>query len=172
MKVYQLSAIVFTVLLLTVGCKKDEEGAVNQCLNGKLDAGETDIDCGGSCGACPSTEYPYAGFSLYGQLLSMPSKQLIHSTNWSLQLANDTIDVHLNLGNSGATGTFSMNASGSEVIYDGLHYSILTSGTYSITQHNTTMHKMSGFFQGKFVRPGISGDTLRITNGSFEYIPY
>lgn len=172
MKGYQLSAIVFTVLLLTAGCNKDKEVTINPCLNGKLDAGEMAIDCGGNCGPCPSTEFPYAVFSVYGETVSMSSKQLVHSGNWSLQLANDSIDVQLNLGNSGTTGTFSMNPAGSEITYNGLHYSILTSGTYSITQHNTTTHKMSGFFHGKFVRPGIIGDTLRVTNGTFEYISY
>ncbi len=77
----------------------------------------------------------------------------------------------MNLGNDGSVGTYSMSPVGSAATYDGINYPTLASGVFSISQHNTVTNKMSGFFQGKFTR-GIVGDTLRIVNGFFEYLPY
>ncbi len=171
-----LSAILFTGLLLTVSCKKDKDPEINPCMNGQLDPGETQIDCGGSCGPCPSTEFPSAGFTvnLYGDSeteLSASIRELTVNGNWSLRVGNDSIDVRMNLGNSGMTGTFAMNPTGSYASYNGVNYPTLSSGIYTISAHNTTTEKMSGFFHAKFSR-GVIGDTLYITNGYFEYLPY
>lgn len=176
MQFRSLSAILFTGLLLTVSCKKEKDPEINPCMNGQLDAGETAIDCGGSCGPCPSTELPIAGFTvnLYGEdetELGASTKILTHPGDWKLQVGNDSIQVNLNLGNTGATGTFTMSAVGSTASYNGLNYPNLASGTYTISGHNTTTEKMSGFFHAKFSR-GVAGDTLYITDGYFEYLPY
>lgn len=167
----KLTAIVFTGVLLTAACKKDEDPEINPCMNGQLDAGETAIDCGGTCGPCPSTEYPDAGYMANGDLVS-PEDQILAYTsgNWNMLLQNDTAAVSVNLGNTGAVGTFPINPSGSYASLNGVNYPTLASGTYSISEHNTSTDKMSGFFQGKFVR--VPGDTLYITNGFFEYLPY
>jgi len=172
MHVHHLSAIVFTVLVLTVSCKKDEEQAIDVCLNGKLDAGETAIDCGGSCAPCPVTEYPYAGFSVNGTALSASVKEIDYSTVWSLHVANDSVTVQMNLGNNGTVGTYQMDPAGCSVVYNGVAYNTMTSGVYSLSSHNTTTHKLSGYFQGKFIRPAFPLDTLYISNGFFEHLAY
>ena len=172
MRVSNLSTIVFTVLVLTAACKKDDEPTINSCLNGQLDSGETAVDCGGACGPCPSTEFPSAGWNVYTTAISAETKQLTYTDRWMLHLANDSISMNLNLGNNGAVGTYTMDPAGSNVTYNGITYTNLTSGVFSISWHNTTTHKMSGFFHGKFIRPAVPGDTLRITNGFFEYLPY
>jgi hypothetical protein len=156
--------------VLTVACNKDEDPVINPCLNGQLDSGETAVDCGGNCGACPETEFPSAGFIANGVALTASTKQLTYNNGWTLNLATDSITLQLNLGNNGAVGTYAMSPVGSTSSIDGVNYSTLTNGTYSISAHNTTSGKLSGFFQGKFVR--IPGDTLYITNGYFHYLPY
>lgn len=166
----KLTAIVITGLVLTASCKKDEEPSIDPCLNGQLDAGETAIDCGGSCGPCPSTEYPYAGFTVNGTALIASSKQLTYNNGWTLNLTADSVTLQLNIGNDGSVGTYTMSPSGSMASLDGVNYNTLASGIYSISAHNPATEKLSGFFQGKFVR--VPGDTLYITNGFFEYLPY
>lgn len=166
----RLPVIVITGLVLTAGCNKEEEVTIDPCLNGQLDAGETAVDCGGSCGPCPVTDYPYAGFTAGGVTGIASVKQLSYNNGWTLNVATDSISLQLNLGNNGAVGTYTMSASGSSANVDGVNYNTLASGVFSISEHNTTTHKLSGFFQGKFVR--VPGDTLYVTNGFFEYLPY
>jgi hypothetical protein len=165
-----LATIVFTAGLLTVACKKDEEPTINPCMNGQLDPGETAIDCGGTCGDCPETEFPYAAFDANGDALTASIKQLTYNNGWRLNLTADSISLQLNLGNNGSVGTYTMPAAGSFAQVDGLNYPTLASGTYSISAHNLASEKLSGFFQAKFVR--IPGDTLYIANGVFEFLPY
>jgi len=172
MQFHHLSAIVFTVLVLTVSCKKDEEPTINPCLNGKLDSGETAIDCGGSCGPCATTDFPYASFSANGTSITAEIKQLAYASGWSLHVGNDSVSVQMNFGTNGAVGTYPMSATGCTATYNSVEFPTLASGYYTISQHNTTTHKMNGFFQGKFTRPGSTDDTLVITNGFFESLPY
>lgn len=161
---------VFTGLLVITACNKEEEPTINPCMNGQLDAGETAIDCGGNCGPCPETEYPYAGFTINGHAVTASTKQLSYNNGWSLYLATDSVTLQLNLGNDGSVGTYTMNSSGSTGSLDGVTYPTLHSGVYSISGHNLATEKLSGFFQGKFVR--AANDTLFITNGFFEFLPY
>ena len=166
----RFAAIVITGLLLTAACNKEEDPEINPCMNGQLDPGETAIDCGGNCGDCPDPEFPYAGFSFNGTATIASDKDLIYNNCWKLAVSNDSVSVQVNLGNDGSVGTYTMSASGSFASYDGLNYPTLVDGVYSISGHNPATQKLSGFFQGKFVR--IPGDTLFITNGFFEYLPY
>jgi hypothetical protein len=166
----KLTTIVITSLVLTVACKKDEDPVINPCLNGQLDPGETAIDCGGTCGACPETEVPSAGFVANGAAVTASIKQLTYNNGWTLNLTTDSLTLQLNLGNNGAVGTYTMSPGGSTSSLDGVNYPTLASGVYSISAHNMTTEKLSGFFQGKFVR--IPGDTLYITNGYFQHLPY
>lgn len=173
MQLYRLSTIVFTVLMLTVSCNKEEEPTINPCMNGKLDAGETAVDCGGSCGPCPATDYPYAGFKMNGVPISASVKQLTYADGWSLLVGNDTVSLYLNLGNDGSVNFYpTMNPSGCSAIWNGVTYSSLTSGTYTINQHNVTTQKLSGFFDGNFIRPDSPLDTIVIKDGYFGFLPY
>jgi hypothetical protein len=163
--------IVITGLLLTVACNKEEDPVINPCMNGQLDPGETAIDCGGTCGDCPDTEYPTAGFTFNGAYTTAPTKQLTHASDWKLYVATDTVSVQVNLGNDGSIGTNTqMSASGSYAFLNGVSYPTLVEGSSSITSHNLSTQKLSGFFQAKFVR--VPGDTLHITNGYFNYLHY
>lgn len=166
----KLAGIVITAGVLTAGCNKEEEPTINPCLNGQLDPGETAIDCGGTCGACPETEFPYAGFTADGATFTASTKQLTYNNGWILSVTADSISLQLDLGNNGSVGTYTMPAAGSTAQVDGVNYPTLASGTYSISAHNLSTEKLSGFFQGKFVR--VPGDTLYITNGFFEFLPY
>jgi len=166
----RFAAIVITGLLLTVACNKEEDPVINPCMNGQLDPGETAIDCGGTCGNCPDPEFPYAGFSYNNVATIASTKQLTYNNGWKLLVTNDSISVQVNLGNDGSIGTDTMSPSGCHASFNGLSYPTLAFGIYSISGHNTTTQKLSGFFQGKFVR--AAGDTLFITNGFFEYLPY
>jgi len=166
----KLTAIIITGIVLTAACSKKDDKEINTCLNGQHDPGETAVDCGGTCGACPQTEVPTAGFQINGDPVSAVTKTLTYTNGWSLYLATDTITLQLNLGNTAAVGTYPMPASGSFASMDGVNYPTLASGIYSISSLNTTDEKMSGFFQGKFVR--VPGDTLYITNGYFNHLAY
>jgi hypothetical protein len=105
-----------------------------------------------------------------GTAIIASSKQLTYTNGWILNLTTDSVTLQLNLGNNGSVGTYTMNPSGSASSLDGVNYNTLASGIYSISANNTATEKLSGFFQGKFVR--VPGDTLYITNGFFEYLPY
>lgn len=169
MKHRKLAAIVITGMLLTAACKK-KDPEIDPCLNGQLDAGETAVDCGGSCAPCPQTDYPHAGFTANGTARSASIHDLTYNNGWQLHAGTDSISLILNLGNDGTVGTYQMSPSGSSAVYNGTAYPTLATGIYSISEHNQTDEKLSGYFQGKFVR--VPGDTLYITNGYFEYLPY
>ncbi|MDH4473903.1 MAG: hypothetical protein QE487_14955 [Fluviicola sp.] len=158
-------------LVVMIACNKEEEPVINPCMNGQLDPGETAIDYGGTCGDCPDPEYPTAGFSFNGAYTSVSTKQLTYSNDWKLYVANDSVSVQVNLGNDGTVGTDTlMNASGSYAFLNGVSYPTLVEGSSSITSHNLSTQKLSGFFQATFVR--VPGDTLHITNGYFNFLHY
>ncbi len=83
--------LVFTIAFLVLGiysCEKETK--ITACDNGKKDNDETEIDCGGSCQACPDPAYfrcltnniPYVTSNLSGQKLT-PSIR-INANNGSL----------------------------------------------------------------------------------------
>jgi len=172
MQLHRIAAIVFTGLVLTAGCKKNDDVEINSCMNGQLDSGETAIDCGGNCGNCPDAEFPAAGFRIYGSTMPAETKQLTYTSGWKLHLNNDSVSVTVNLGNNGSVGTYNMSPADCSLTYNGISYPTLADGTYSISQHNTSTHKMSGFFDANFLSPTFPGDTLHVTNGFFEFLPY
>lgn len=93
------------------------------------------------------------------------------SGNWSLLMSNDSLSFQFPLGNTGTIGTFPLSSAGSYAAKNGVYYLNSSNGSYSISAHDTTNNKMSGFFQADFSRTGFN-DTLHVRNGQFEFLSY
>lgn len=158
------------MLLIFSACKEDEP--VDPCTNGFLDPGETAPDCGGDCPPCVINPITYLNMVVDGINTSMQNYAMDYNgTAWSLQLSNDSLNIQIGFGTTGAIGTEPIDPSGTYLYKNGTLYSGQTAGTYSISEHDTAEDLMSGFFQIKFFRPGFV-DTIRITNGQFENFAY
>jgi len=164
--------LVFPAILLIFSACKEEKPAKAPCENGFLDAGETGVDCGGNCPPCVPVEIPLLYIECNGIPVSMSSKSLTYSSgNWSLLISNDSLSFQFALGNTGTVGTFPLSSAGSYAAKNGVYYLNSSNGSYSISAHDTTNNKMSGFFQADFSRTGFS-DTLHVRNGQFEFLSY
>ena len=86
-------------------------------------------------------------------------------------MSNDTLDIQLDLGTNGDVGSYTMSPLNSNCDYYGINYPVLSDANFAINYHDTAANRMSGFFQAKFSRPGFV-DTVRITNGQFDYYVY
>jgi hypothetical protein len=167
-----LYLLVFPAILLIFSACKEEKPAKAPCENGFLDAGETGIDCGGNCPSCTPVEIPLLYVECNGGEVNMTSKSLTYSNgSWALLISNDTLSIQIALGNSGTIGTFPLIGGGSYATKNTQYYMNCSNGIYAISAHNTTTHKMSGFFQADFSRTGFN-DTLHVRNGQFEFLTY
>lgn len=163
-------AILAAMLLIFYGCKEDEP--VDPCTNGFLDPGETAPDCGGNCAPCSATPVTFLSLIVNGVNTSVLSKELVYNGNaWSLQLSNDSLNIQIGLGTTGAVGTEPINPAGTYLYKNGTQYAGQLDGTYTISEHDTSEDLMSGFFQIKFFRPGFV-DTIRISTSQFENLSY
>lgn len=166
----KLSIVLFTMLLI-FSCKKKDE-TVDTCQNGFIDAGEELPDCGGPCPPCETNYTSSLYVKLNGVSTTFTTKSLSYNgTNWILSMTNDSLDLQIDLGSNGAVGTYSISAINSNCDYFGINYPILSEGSCAINYHDTGAQRMSGFFSAKFSRPGFV-DTVRITNGQFDYFTY
>jgi len=162
--------ILSAMLLIFSACKEDEP--VDPCTNGFLDPGETAPDCGGNCPPCSTTPITFLNLMVNGvNTATLTSDLNYDGTSWSLQLANDSLNMQIAFGTTGAIGTEPILAAGSFCYLNGTQYLGQTDGTYTISDHDVSANLMSGFFQIKFFRPGFV-DTLHITNGQFENFEY
>ncbi len=162
--------VLATMLLFFSACKEDEP--VDPCTNGFLDPGEIQPDCGGNCTPCPSTVVSFLTMSVNGSETSMSTKTLAYDGNaWTLQLANDSLNIQLSLGTTGLIATEPITTAGTFCYRNGVEYTGQVDGIYSISDHDLSTDLMSGFFQIKFFRPGLM-DTLTISNGQFENFEY
>lgn len=162
--------ILSAMLLIFSACKEDE--SVDPCTNGFLDPGETAPDCGGDCPPCSTTPIQFLTVDVDGASTPMSNRELMYDGNsWSLQLSNDSLNIQIGYGTTGAIGTETIDPAGSYLYKNGTGYAGQIDGIYSISEHDSSADLMSGFFQIKFFRPGFV-DTIRITNGHFENLPY
>ncbi|MFN5417532.1 MAG: hypothetical protein ACK5B9_10785 [Flavobacteriia bacterium] len=161
-----INFLLLTVFFSLYSCK-EEEVKINPCANGQLDAGEEEIDCGGTCKAC--YKYAYMFVSYKDSLYSITNKSLINTgSNWILSGSFDTIQFNLNLGTTIDVGTSNINASNTSCMGGQLPYTFI-SGIMGISENNTLSRELSGNFEAYFKR-GI--DTIKLKAGQFEYLKY
>ena len=167
-----MKILYFIAMLTFFSACKEKDPVVDKCKNGFVDAGENGVDCGGNCPPCVPYEPTTAYAQCNGKSISFPTKSILYQNNsWSLSLSNDTLTLQINLGSNGAVGLYPMNSSGNFASNNGIYYPNGSHGNYSISAHNTTTRKMSGFFEMDFSRTGFT-DTLKIRNGQFEFVGY
>lgn len=158
------------MLLIFSACREDDP--VDLCTNGFLDPGETAPDCGGDCSPCSATPVSFLSMNVNGMSTVMSTKDLIYDGNaWSLQLANDSLNIQLSLGTTGAISTEPIGSFGTFCYKNGVQYIGQSNGIYSISDHDVSNDIMSGFFQITFFRPGLT-DSIHITGGQFENFQY
>jgi hypothetical protein len=163
--------VFFLLFFVFLACKEDEP-KVDKCKNGFKDAGEKNIDCGGICPDCPVTYTPYLTLKINQVETSFSNRLLDYSgSQWTLSCDNDSTAFQFNLGSNGSVGAYPMSPAGTTCTFKGQVYSIVTDGNFAIDSHDTSIKRMSGFFNVKFTKAGTT-DTLFITSGQFIDLPY
>ena len=104
--------------------------------------------------------------------VSMTGKSISHVGNdYFLNLSNDSITMQINLGADGNVGNFNILSNGTTCNYNFIDYPNINNGISAISLNDTENQLLSGFFQLDFYRTDFS-DTLHITEGQFDYLPY
>lgn len=107
--------------------------------------------------------------------MQFSQRTLVDAPSWILNFSNDTLAIRLNLGNGTASGVYAIEATFTEATMNGKAYDSVHEGLVVLADIDTANRRLSGFFEAKLVgyfSDSLLVDTLRITNGDFESIPY
>lgn len=152
--------IFLAYLVVLVACKKEDPA--NDC--------------------CPDISHEqeltlFASFDVNGVPTRFGSISLELHDDWILLLENDTLMIRLNLGDGDTLGYRSLKSDFSEARLHNVEYKVLGEGRLLFTEVDKENKRLSFFCQAKL---GMSEDaqwynpldTLTLTNGDFEYIPW
>jgi len=169
-----LLGVLFLVILgIFSTCKEEEEdpGPVATCSDGILNQGETQIDCGGPCPACPSitckvdgadwtSDYTSITAGFFGSVLQIQGGQSLNSSS-------------MLIGYMGlqATGDFPLEAA--KYTIGGVNYVMnkYPPGRIIFTDYNTTTKKITGTFEFD-AKDTLTGNTVSVTLGVFTNVDY
>lgn len=157
------------VMFLFLSCKKE-----HSCTDGVFSPDyEAKTDCGKTCPACFVSNVQeqhsiYATFN--GEKQGFNDFTLTKNAYWILYFHTDSIYVTLNLGMGQNVGNQPMVAAYSSATYGYTTYSTLVSGSVGFASFDTDNNEVTGIFNATFV--SSLNDTLRITSGVFENIPW
>lgn len=162
--------IPIAAILILFSCKEKEE--VDPCTNGFVDSGENGVDCGGNCPPCEPNYAASLSMSINLHNINFWGTTITYDgSDYILNVTNDSVAMTLNLGTDGTVGNFNVLQQGSLCTYHGIDYPLITTGTSAVSANDLQNHLLSGFFQVNFYRSGFT-DTVKITNGQFDYVPY
>ena len=161
--------IVFlSLFVFASGCKKTTDNTA-LCNNGVLDGGETEIDCGGPCTACP----PAATFTaklngLWFTATSTP-KTLYWTQNGpslSIRASNPITAISVGLFFSTPTINQAENLNSASVNYnDNYIIQPRDSSSITVTSIDTLRKTISGTF--RFTATAPPSNPMRVDSGTF-----
>jgi hypothetical protein len=173
MKQLNLFILGMLIIPLLFSCKEEEQS----CSDGVFTPDkEHELDCGGVCPPCPSTNpNPYSPILLCkinDSATIFQDYSLNKTPEWILNFSNDSIVASLNFGAGDSLGARSITVTNSGATLNFDAYSTLVSGTVLFSEINHTDNRLSGFFEAKFLSNTDPNDTLILTNGDFEDIAW
>lgn len=168
------AGLILVMVLVLFACKKEEEGS---CFDGQLSSGEIIVDCGGVCPPCNTDDGITEFFlvTINGVPMQFSQRTLTSTPSWIMNFTNDTLNVSLNFGNGIEPGSYPIEQLYSEALMNGNAYDYLHSGLVVLAEIDTINRILSGFYEANLVgyfSDSLLVDTLKITNGDFENIPY
>jgi hypothetical protein len=167
-------SIIFFILLSILACKKDEPA--DTCKNGFLDIGELGVDCGGKCPDCEKVYIPGLSIKLNGAAIPFENRSFTQENNfWYLKFWNDSIQVQVEIGEDIVVDSlYNINSINTFATIDGIIYPLkkpYPSSNVGIIENIVQDSRISGLFEIKLYRNGFT-DTMRITSGRFDDLPY
>lgn len=168
MKLINTAFLIATLCLFA--CQKEEEQTIDPCANGKMDNGETEVDCGGPCTPC--YHYPYLVYRFNGEPMQMNvgTSQYFEKigSTWFLIAYFGGAETHLNIGPTLEVGTYPINPDSSVIYYQGTAIP-LTDGLFGISANDLNQSQLSGNFQAHF---SDGQQLIQIDDAQFEYLKY
>jgi len=166
-----LTLILICALMIASCSKTTSPTPTNLCVDRVMDGGETEIDCGGSCSACPpvaaiSSSFlsnPYVASSIYANYTPSTDAVSLNTSGTAGQTVQFTF-VGSNIGVSNVTAATCYLSSDSYVL------SSTQPGTVTITSKDTLRSIISGSFNINLVRQ--SGGSTNALTGSFTNLRY
>lgn len=159
-------------LFLVTGCQNEEHNSfvpVATCYDNIQNQGETSIDCGGPCNLCPAKMTATIDGAYWQSAGSISS-----STNDSsiiILAGNGTTTLSMIYTGDFILGTFPLNSAIYGITATQTYY-LSNSGTITFTRWDSHDNQVSGKFNFIAVASDGSGDTVKVENGNFEYVPY
>lgn len=173
---YLLCIVVILGFVFVSSCEKEEE--IDTCEDGLLSPGEEQVDCGGPCPPCPESDpTPFAFADINGSETQFGDFILEKFDDWVINFKNDTIDITLNLGDGDSLGMRPLKAEFSKGKLYTVEYDDLANGICLFTDIDHENKTLSFFFEAEFATDPDSPfhnplDTLKVTKGDFENIPW
>jgi hypothetical protein len=137
---------------------------------------EVQTDCGGLCPPCDDGGEPVVIESFFAKVqgtgVSFSNRDLIKNPDWIMNFQNDSVLVTINFGSGDSLGARPIEVQNSAANFQGVSHSTLAEGNVLFTEIDNTENRLSGFFECKFVSDQNVLDTLYITNGDFQNIPW
>jgi hypothetical protein len=166
------STLFAVILLALTGCNKIDVGISKpfpDCFDGIQNQGEQGIDCGGSCVPClgkVSANIDGIPWASDGNVTSD-----INNNSIIILSANGTSSLSLIYTGPFVTGTFNLQSALYSVFVPSTNY-ISNQGTITFSSWDAVANQVSGTFSFTAFESSGSGDTIQVTSGKFDFVPY
>ncbi len=164
--------VIFCLILLSTGCIKTDIGIskeVPNCFDNIQNQGEFAVDCGGPCRGCQSTmnaNIDGVAWESEGGVTS-----IINGNSILILSGNGTSNLSLIYTGPFETGTYNLGSASYSVTTPQTNY-ISNTGTITFYEWNEEEEQVSGTFSFNAFESTGSGDTIRVTQGQFLFVPY
>lgn len=168
----QLNLVLLILVVLATGCGKTDVGiskAVPDCFDNIQNQGELDVDCGGPCPGCPSKMSAIIDGTTWQSAGNVTS--ITNGNSIIILSGNGTSNLSIIYTGPFETGTYNLGSANYSINSPSTNY-ISNTGTITFLEWNEDEEQVSGTFSFNAFESTGSGDTIRVTQGKFLFVPY
>jgi hypothetical protein len=171
--IYHLTykSVIISLMMVIVSCQPEETQipVLPDCMDAIQNQGETGIDCGGPCDPCPSVMSAKVDGTDWHSAGSVNS--LVNDSSIIILAGNGSSTLSLIYTGPFTNGTYNLDAASYVLTATNTNY-LSSSGTITFQSWNFESKEVAGTFSFKAFDASGSGDTVNVTNGQFNYVPF
>jgi len=168
----RLNLVLFCLIVISYGCGKTDIGVskeVPNCFDNIQNQGELSVDCGGPCQGCPSKMTANIDGVAWESAGSVTS--ITNGNSILILSGNGNSNLSLIYTGPFETGIYNLGSASYSITTTQTNY-ISNTGTITFYEWNEEEEQVSGTFSFNAFESTGSGDTIRVTQGQFLFVPY
>lgn len=168
----RLNLVLLCLIVLATGCGKTDIGVskeIPNCYDNIQNQGELAVDCGGPCPGCPSKMTAIIDGAAWESAGSVTS--ITNGNSILILSGNGNSNLSLIYTGPFQTGTYNLGSASYSITTTQVDY-ISNTGTITFDEWDAVEEQVSGTFSFNAFESSGSGDTIRVTQGKFLFVPY